>query len=157
MNNKYMIRKLLENRKRRKKVETGKDDTTEKVDKWRQLMKSEENYPCSSNGTTSIIIPHASVPGNCLIIEIQSREADNRSGTNSINANEKDNIKKILGAENRKGNDDQVQDQDEVDNSLTSEQKKEKNRKREENETQELEKRYRILNAKCVYHKKIIK
>ena len=155
MNNKYMIRKLLENRKRRKKVETGKDDTTEKVDKWRQLMKSEENYPRSSNGT-SIIIPHASVPGNYLILEIQPREADNRSGTNSINANEKDNIKKILGAENRKGNDDQVQDQEEVDSSLTSEQKKEKKRKREEKETQELEKKYRILEAKYVHHKKII-
>ena len=155
MNNKYMIRKLLENRKRRKKVETVKDDTTGTEDKWRQLMEPEENKPCSSNGTTSIIITHASVPENYLILEIQPQMAGSNSGTNSINANERENIKKILKTENRKGSEDQTQDREVVNDPPALERKKEKKRKREENETQELEKRYQILSAKYVYHKKI--
>ena len=114
MNNKYMVRKLQENRKRRKKVETVKDDTTGTEDKCRQLMEPEENKPCSSNGTTSIIITHASVPENYLILEIQPQMAGSNSGTNSINANERENIKKILKTENRKGSEDQTQDREVV-------------------------------------------
>ena len=86
MNNKNMVKKIQENARSHKKVEEAHQCRQTVNNKWKLPVMSEGKAhgaprPHTPRGSKRIIIPHESVPGNYIILEIQPQKGSNSNGT----------------------------------------------------------------------------